>query len=122
MRALALCLLCAPYLQGGVVKLLDFPAAVAEMAHFGLQPAPLMACAVIALELGAPLLILLRRWRWQAALALALFTAAASVLANAFWQSGGEPRMAQMNAFFEHVGLVGGLLLLAWMDRRERSA
>lgn len=119
MRGLALCLLCTPYLQGGLLKLLDFPAAVAEMAHFGLQPAPLMASAVIALELGAPALILLRRWRWQAAVALALFTAAASVLANAFWRRGGADSVMQMNAFFEHVGLVGGLLLLAWMDRRE---
>jgi hypothetical protein len=39
----ALLSLCAAHLQGGLVKLLDFDGAIAEMAHFGLQPAAPMA-------------------------------------------------------------------------------
>jgi uncharacterized membrane protein YphA (DoxX/SURF4 family) len=31
--------LVSAYLIGGVTKLLDFPGAIAEQAHFGLQPA-----------------------------------------------------------------------------------
>ena len=42
--------LCAAYVQGGLVKALDFSGAVAEMAHFGLQPAAPFAAATIALE------------------------------------------------------------------------
>ena len=52
-RWVALLLLCAAYLQGGLVKLLDFSGAVGEMQHFGLAPAPLFAAGVIVLELGA---------------------------------------------------------------------
>ena len=44
--------------QGGLVKLTDFPGALAEMAHFGLAPAPLFAALVIALELLASAMIL----------------------------------------------------------------
>lgn len=121
-RWIALLLLCAAYLQGGLVKLFDFPGAVAEMNHFGLQPAPLMAALVIALELGAVALILAGRLRWLGALALALFTAAATFMANRYWEASGHERFMLMNAFFEHWGLVGGFLLVAWMDWREQVA
>jgi uncharacterized membrane protein YphA (DoxX/SURF4 family) len=118
---LCLLLLCAAYLQGGLVKLFDFPAAVGEMTHFGLQPAALFAVAVIALELGAVALILMGRLRWLGALALAIFTAAATFMANRYWEATGPDRFMLMNAFFEHWGLVGGFLLVAahdWQDRR----
>lgn len=116
---LALLLLCAAYLQGGLVKLTDFGGAVQEMQHFGLKPAAPLAAAVIALELGASLLILIGRWRWLAALALAAFTLMATFLANSFWEAPPEARFAQANALFEHLGLVGGFLLVAWQDLRR---
>ena len=47
MRFVAYLGLCAAYLQGGLVKLGDFPGAIAEMQHFGLAPAPLFAVLVI---------------------------------------------------------------------------
>ena len=119
LRRLALLALCGAYLQGGVVKLLDFDAALAEMAHFGLQPAAWFAVAVIALELGAPAMVLSGRGRRWAALALAVFTVAASCMANAFWAVDGPERGAQMNAFFEHLGLAGAWLLVALHERRE---
>ncbi|MDR7333057.1 DoxX family protein [Roseateles asaccharophilus] len=120
LKRLALLALCGAYLQGGLVKLLDFDGAVAEMAHFGLQPAALFAVAVIVLELGASALVLSGRGRRWAALALAVFTVAASFMANAFWTVDGPDRGAQMNAFFEHLGLAGAWLLVALWD--ERSA
>ncbi len=112
-------LLCAAYLQGGLVKLFDFPGAVGEMQHFGLSPAPWFAVGVIVLELGASALILTGRARWLGALLLALFTAAATFMANRYWEADGHERFMLMNSFFEHWGLVGGFLLVAWMDRRE---
>jgi uncharacterized membrane protein YphA (DoxX/SURF4 family) len=116
LRALALLALCAAYLEGGIAKLLDFGAAVAEMRHFGLQPAAPLAAAVIALELGASALILAGRWRWAGALALGGFTMAASVIANPFWALDGGERIAASRAFFEHLGLAGGFALVAWHD------
>ena len=118
LRWAALLGLCAAYLQGGLVKLLDFPGAVAEMAHFGLQPAAPFAAAVIALELGGPALVLTdwRRGRRWAAGALAAFTLLASGMANAFWSAPGPQRLPLMNAFFEHLGLVGGWVLVVCLE------
>jgi len=39
------------YLQGGVDKVLDFEGAVAEVRHFGLEPAAPVAVATIITEL-----------------------------------------------------------------------
>ena len=114
-----LLLLSSAYLQGGLVKLTDFAGAQAEMAHFGLQPAAPFAAAVVVLELVGPLLLVLGplRWRRLAALALAGFTFAASLMANAFWSAPPELHMPLMNAFFEHLGLVAALLMVAMLGR-----
>ncbi len=117
---LALLALCGAYIQGGLVKAFDFAGAVGEMNHFGLAPAAPLAAVVIALELGATLLILTGRWRWLGALLLAVFTLGATFVANRYWEASGHDRFMQMNAFFEHLGLVGAFVLVAWHDRRSR--
>jgi len=115
--------LCAAYLQGGLVKLTDFPGAIGEMTHFGLSPAPLFAVLVIALELGASLMILTGWLRWLGALGLAGFTLLATGIALRFWElPAGHERFIAANAFFEHLGLVGGFLLVIWLDLREKQA
>lgn len=119
-RWLAYLGLCAAYLQGGLVKLTDFHGALGEMAHFGLAPAPLFAVAVIVLELGASLMILTGRLRWLGALGLAGFTLLATGLALRFWElPAGPEHFAAENSFFEHLGLVGGFLLVAWLDLHD---
>ncbi|RCW70319.1 DoxX family protein [Pseudorhodoferax soli] len=120
LRWLALLALCGAYLQGGLVKALDFPGAVAEMVHFGMAPAPLFALAVIVLELGCSAMVLLNRFRWLGALALAAFTLMASLLANRFWAVPAAEKFATMNAFFEHVGLAGAFCYVAWVDLQSR--
>jgi uncharacterized membrane protein YphA (DoxX/SURF4 family) len=117
LHGLALLALCAAYLEGGLSKLMDFPGALAEMQHFGLEPAAPLAVAVIALELGGSALVLSGRLRWLGALALGAFTVAASVVANDFWAMSGPDRTPAMHAFFEHLGLAGGFALVAWHDR-----
>ncbi|MBF6617260.1 MAG: DoxX family protein [Candidimonas sp.] len=115
--------LCAAYLQGGLTKLMDFPGAIAEMNHFGLSPAPMFAVLVIALELGASLMILTGRMRWLGALGLAAFTLLATAIALRYWElPAGQERFMATNAFFEHLGLVGGFLLVAWLDLKEKRA
>lgn len=109
--------LCAAYLQGSLMKLFDFGSAIAEMRHFGLQPEGPIAVAVIVFELLCSLLILSGFYRWFGALALAVFTVAATLLALRFWQlPPGPDRMMATNGFFEHLGLVGGFLVVAWHD------
>jgi uncharacterized membrane protein YphA (DoxX/SURF4 family) len=117
---IALLGLCAAYLQGGIVKATDFSGAIAEMEHFGLAPAAPLAISVIVLELGASLMILTGFYRWFAALALAGFTLMATLFALRFWDlPAGHERFMAANAFFEHLGLVGGFVLVAC---RELSA
>jgi uncharacterized membrane protein YphA (DoxX/SURF4 family) len=111
-----LLLLCAAYLQGGLDKAFDFPAALAEMAHFGLQPAAPLALLTIAGELGASILVLTGWKRWLGAGYLALFTVAANVVANRFWELTGIARTMSENGFFEHLGLAGAFLLVALLD------
>jgi uncharacterized membrane protein YphA (DoxX/SURF4 family) len=121
-RWVALLLLCAAYLQGGLNKAMDFGAAIGEMNHFGLSPAAPLAAAVIVLELGAAALILTGFWRWLGALALGAFTLMATFVALRFWELPvGQERFMAGNSFFEHLGLVGGFLLVAWLDLKERA-
>jgi XapX domain-containing protein len=122
LRFVALLGLCAAYLQGGLVKLFDFGGAVAEAQHFGLPVPTLTAAGTIAIELGASAMILIGFQRWLGALGLAGFTLMATFIANRFWELPQPERFMVENAFFEHLGLVGGFLLVALDDLRKRLA
>ena len=117
----ALIALCAAYIQGPVVKIFDFAAAIGEMEHFGLFPAPVFAAGVIVFELAASALVISGRLRWAAALALAAFTLMATFIALRFWElPAGQDRSMAMNAFFEHLGLAGAFVLVAAADIASR--
>lgn len=107
-------LLVGAYLLSGIVKLTDWPAAVAEQAHFGMNPPALWAALTIAIELIGPILILTGRMAWLGAGMLGVFTLLAAFTANAFWTMPmGQERFMATNAFFEHLGLIGGFILAA---------
>lgn len=117
-------LLVGAYLLGGIVKLTDWSAAVAEQAHFGMSPPALWAALTIALELIGPLLILSGRLVWLGAGMLGVFTLLAAFTANAFWTMPiGQDRFMATNAFFEHLGLIGGFILAALVaEQAQRRA
>jgi len=121
-RWLVLLLICAAYIQGGIYKATHFGEAIAEMEHFGLSPPSVMAALVIATELGGSALILSGRFRWFGAFALAGFTFLATLMAYRFWEVAPPDRTMVMNGFFEHLGLIGGLVLVAWPDLRATRA
>ncbi len=109
------------YLLGGIVKLADWPAAVAEQMHFGMTPPAVWAAVTIAVELIGPLLILSGRLVWLGAGMLGVFTLLAAITANAFWtMPAGAMRFAATNAFFEHLGLIGGFILVARIAEQAR--
>ena len=113
----ALILLCSAYIQGPLVKIFDFPSAIAEMEHFGLPTAPILPIALIAFELGMSALVVTGVYRCLGALALAGFTLMATFLALRFWELPvGMDRTMAMNGFFEHLGLVGAFVLVALHD------
>jgi uncharacterized membrane protein YphA (DoxX/SURF4 family) len=112
--------LVSAFLIGGVQKLADFPAAVAEQAHFGLEPAAVWAVAAIIVELGGSLLVIAGRWVWFGAGGLGVLTAIAMFTANDFWAKTGHDRFMAVNAFFEHLGLIAGLVLLSILGLRKQ--
>jgi len=114
--------LVSSFLIGGMQKLTDFPAAVAEQAHFGLQPAWLWATAAIMVELGGSALVIVGRWVWLGAGGLGVLTAVAMLTANDFWAKTDHDRFMAVNAFFEHLGLIAGLVLISLLSLREQSA
>jgi uncharacterized membrane protein YphA (DoxX/SURF4 family) len=105
--------LVSAFLIGGVQKLVDFPAVVAEQAHFGLRPAWLWAVTAITVELGGSLLVMSARWVWLGAGALGVLTAIAMLVADNFRVMAGHQRFMASNAFFEHFGLIAGLVLVS---------
>lgn len=113
--------LVSAYLLGGVVKLFDFAAAVAEQERFGLHPGWLWATLAIVVELGGSLLVLSDRLVWLGAGALGVLTFVAMLTANAFWSAPAADRWMQANTFFEHFGLIAGLVLLAMLSDQRRS-
>jgi uncharacterized membrane protein YphA (DoxX/SURF4 family) len=119
-------MLVGAYLLGGIVKASDWTAAVAEQAHFGMNPPALWAGLTIAVEIVGPLLILSGRLVWLGAGMLGVFTLLAAITANAFWaMPPGQERFMATNAFFEHIGLIGGFVLaalVAELEARRRTA
>lgn len=117
LRVVGLVALCSAYIQGPLVKIADFQGAIAEMHHFGLEPSPVFAVGVILFELGMSALVIAGIYRWAAALALAIFTLMATFIALRFWElPAGMDRAMAMNAFFEHLGLIGAFGLVALQD------
>lgn len=115
--------LVSAYVLGGVVKALDFPGAVAEQVHFGVHPPALFAALTIAVELVGSVLVMTRRWVWLGAGMLGVFTGLAAITANAFWtMPDGHDRFMATNAFFEHLGLIGGFVLVAMLAHRAPRA
>jgi uncharacterized membrane protein YphA (DoxX/SURF4 family) len=110
--------LASAYLIGGVQKLVDFQGAVAEQAHFGLQPAWLWATAAITVELAGSALVIVGRWVWLGAGGLGVLTAVAMLTANNFWAMTGHDRFMALNAFFEHLGLIAGFILVSVVAAR----
>ena len=100
------------FVIGGFTKLLDFAGAIAEQEHFGLRPGWLWAALAIAVEIGGSALVITGRWVWLGAGALGVLTAVAMLAANNFWALSGHDRFLAFNSFFEHLGLIAGLVLV----------
>lgn len=101
----------------GLSKLIDFPGGVAEMAHFGLQPAALFNVAVIITQLGGSALIILNRHAWIGAGALAVFTLLTIPIAHGFWAMEEPMKTIEFYVVVEHLSIVGAMMLVAWKCR-----
>ncbi|WP_191058086.1 DoxX family protein [Geminicoccus harenae] len=106
--------------MSGLVKLLDFQGGVAEMAHFGLEPAVLFNLATIVVQLGGSALVILNRWTWLGAGALAVFTVLTIPIAHHFWTMEEPFRTLEFFFVMEHITVVGALMVVAWASVLHR--
>jgi uncharacterized membrane protein YphA (DoxX/SURF4 family) len=82
----------------------------------------LWASLTIVVELGGSALVILGWWTWLGAGALGVLTAVAMVVANDFWTMTGHDRFMALNSFFEHLGLIAGLVLVSIASLRKGRA
>lgn len=101
----------------GLAKLIDFNAGVAEMAHFGLEPAVAFNIATIITQLGGSILIILNRWTWLGAGALAVFTTLTIPLVHHFWTMEEPFKTIEFHVVMEHITVIGALMVVAWKAR-----
>ncbi len=115
-------LLTFPFWSSGLAKVMDFQATVGEMEHFGFTPGIAFGLATIIVQLSGSALVIANRLVWLGAGALAVFTALTIVLVHTFWKL--EEPMATFSFYtaVEHVGMIGGLLLVSILSAREASA
>jgi uncharacterized membrane protein YphA (DoxX/SURF4 family) len=120
---LARLMLVGAYIVGGFAKANDWAGAIAEQEQFGMSPPVVWAALTIAVELVGSALILTGRLVWLGAGLLGVFTLFAAFIANAFWDlPPGPERFMATNAFVEHLGLIGGLVLVAITAELRRPA
>ena len=114
-------LLAAPFLIAGVRKLLAWGATAAYFGKLGLPVPDVVVLAVVLLEIGGGLLLVIGWRRTLVALALAAFTLAAAVVGHAFWNVGDPQQYSgQLNNFFKNVAIAGGLLYVAMTSTPAR--
>lgn len=108
-------LLALLFLPAGFAKVTGFAGTVGYIASKGVPFPALAAAAAIGVELGLGTLLLLGwQTRW-AALGIAFFTLVISFIFHNFWAVPPEQVMAQQQAFFKNLAIVGGLLgVVAW--------
>lgn len=105
--------LAALFLPAGLSKVTGFEGTVGYIASVGLPMATLGAVLALVVEILGGLALIAGWHTRSAALALAVFTAVASVFFHAFWSVPAEQVMVQQLMFFKNVAVVGGLLVLA---------
>ncbi len=105
--------LAALFLPAGLSKITGFEGTVGYIGSVGLPLASLAAVLAIVVEVGAGLALLAGLRVRIAALALAVFTAVATVAFHAFWAVPAEQAFVQQLMFFKNIGVIGGLLVLA---------
>lgn len=102
----------------GIAKLVDFPGAVGEMAHFGLNPPAVFAVATIVVQLVGSALIILDRWTWLGAGMLGVFTALTIPIAHTFWTMDEPFKTIEFYVVMEHITVIGALMVVAWKAER----
>jgi len=113
-NAFGRCAIASLFLLGGVNKVMNFEAVTVRMEAVGLMPSSILLPIVIALELGAGLLLATAGPAYRlAALILAGFTLATNFFFHDFWTMQGDVRALELSLFFKNIAIAGALLFVA---------
>ncbi len=101
------------YLYSGVGKVMAFAATAGRLNAWIDGFGAALAAGAIAVELGGGVALLLGLFARQAALALILFTIAATLMFHNFWAAPEAQLVQQTINFLKNLGLIGALALIA---------
>lgn len=107
--------------SSGLAKLIDFNGGLGEMVRFGLEPAWLFNVATILVVLGGSVLVVVDRWAWVGAGALAVFTALTIPIAHNFWAMEEPLKTMEFHVVMEHITVVGALLVVIHASATRKS-
>ncbi len=102
--------LAAIFVQSGFGKLTDLGGFTAGMAAQGVPVAGVLAPLGAIIEFAGGLALALGAWTRLAALLVAGFTVAATLIAHRFWDYPAEQQMMQTIQFMKNLAITGGLL------------
>jgi putative oxidoreductase len=106
-------LLVAIFFLSGVSKLMNLGGTAAYIGSKGLPAPDILAILAGAGEVVLALLIVVGFQTRLAAIGLAVFTVAATVLFHDFWNMQGPERMQNMISAQKNLSIIGALLMLA---------
>ncbi len=119
-RVLARVVLTFMFWSSGLAKLIDYETGIGEMRHFGLQPELLYYVATVVTLLGGSLMVIINRWAWVGAGALAVFTALTIPIAHNFWDMEEPFRTIEFHVVMEHITVIGALLVVSYASAIRR--
>lgn len=105
-------LLAAVFLPAGLQKIGGFAGTAGYIASKGLPLPELGAVIAIAVEVLGGLALIVGLGTRAAALVMAVFTLAATVIFHNYWGVPADQAFVQQLMFYKNVGIIGGLLLL----------
>ena len=106
-------LLTLPFLRSGLSKIIDFDATAGFMKSEGMMLVPLLLIGAIAFEVLGSLSVLAGFHARIGALALIVFLIPTTLIFHDFWTLTGDAAAMQRTAFFNNLGLLGGLSMVA---------
>jgi putative oxidoreductase len=101
------------YLYSGVGKVMAFSATAGRLNAWVDGFGSALAAGAVAVELGGGVALLLGLLARQAAVALILFTIAATLMFHNFWAAPEAQLVQQTINFLKNLGLIGALALIA---------
>ncbi|HEX5957256.1 MAG TPA: DoxX family protein [Hyphomicrobiaceae bacterium] len=105
-------MMAALFLSAGIPKAIGFASGgfAQGLGNMGVPFPEIVAPIAIAVEVLAPVALVLGIFPRISALLLIAFTIVATALAHKFWVYPLEQQQAQMGQFFKNVAIIGGLL------------